>query len=568
MTRQQPALEPPARLLVELLRDEGVDRVFGNPGTTELPLLREVAAAGDLPYVLALQEHSAVSMADGYARGTGRPSFVSLHAAGGLANGLIGMLNALRSRTPMVVLACQQDQRHLAQGPMLSGDLVAMAAPVAHSAEQVNRAEDLPVVVRRAFRRARTAPRGPVFVSVPTDVLRVPARLSLPPRSPLPELGPAPEAARAAGVLAGARRPAIVAGDLVGQDGADAELRALAEELGAAVYPQPMFDAVNADSEHPLTAWPLPPDNAAIHRALAEHDTVFFAGVTIRPHHFRPHSAVPREVTLVQLDTDPAQIARNHPVEVGMVGAMRPTLAAITAEVRARRTPRAAAEAVRRSARTGERQVAQRLAWREESRAAARPAPMHHRAAVQAVADALPESAVVVEEAVSSGPALWRALRIRRPGDYHHTVGDGLGWGVGAAVGLQLAHPTRPVVAVLGDGSAMFGVQGLWSAAAQGAPVVVVVLNNAEYRAVREPANPVEAAGYPGIDLAPPAVRWPLLARSLGLDAVRVQHTARIGPTVRDALNGGRPAVIEVPILGSATERRAATAEAPRRAGG
>ncbi|WP_269858588.1 thiamine pyrophosphate-binding protein [Streptomyces sp. RPT161] len=563
MTRHQPALEPPARLLVDLLRDEGVDRIFGNPGTTELPLIREVAAAGDLPYVLALQEHSAVSMADGYARGTGRISFVSLHAAGGLANGSIGMLNALRSRTPMVVLACQQDQRHLAQGPMLTGDLVAMAAPVAHCAEQVHRAEDLPVVMRRAFRRARTAPSGPVFVSIPTDVLSVPARLVLPPRSPLPELGAAPEAARAAQVLTAARRPAIVAGDLVGQSGADTELRELAEELGAAVYPQPMFDAVNADSEHPLTAWPLPPDNAAIHRVLAEHDIVFFAGVTIRPHHFRPQSAVPEEVVLVQLDTDPAQIARNHPVEVGMVGAMRPTLAAITAEVRSRRTPESAAEAVRRAARTGERLVAQRLAWREESRAAACAAPMRPTAAVQAVADALPESAVVVEEAVSSGPALWRALRIRRPGDYHHTVGGGLGWGIGAAVGLQLAHPARPVVAVVGDGSAMFGVQGLWSAAAQRTPVVVVVLNNAEYRAVREPADPAEAAGYPGIDLVRPAVRWPLLARSLGLDAVRVRHTARIGPAIRDALNAGRPTVIEVPILGSAAEHRAAHTEAP-----
>ncbi|GAA1909829.1 thiamine pyrophosphate-binding protein [Streptantibioticus ferralitis] len=567
MTTYQRSLEPPARLLVDLLRDEGVDRVFGNPGTTELPLIREVAAAGDLPYVLALQEHSAVSMADGYARGTGRPSFVSLHAAGGLANGVIGMLNALRSGTPMVVLACQQDQRHLAQGPMLTGDLVAMAAPVAHCAEQVHHAQDLPVVMRRAFRRARTAPQGPVFVSVPTDVLSVPARLALPPRSPLPELGTAPEADRAAEVLIRARRPAIVAGDRVGQGGADAELRALAEVLGAVVYPQPMFDAVNADSEHPLTAWPLPPDNAVVHRVLAEHDSVLFAGVTIRPHHFRPQSAVPEEVTLVQLDTDPAQIGRNFPVEVGMVGAMRPTLAALAAEVRSRRRPEAAVEAVQRAARIGERLVARRLAWREQSRAAAAAAPMHHRAAVQAVADALPESAVVVEEAVSSGPALWRALRIRRPGDYHHTVGGGLGWGIGAAVGLQLAHPTRPVVAVVGDGSAMFGVQGLWSAAAQQAPIVVVVLNNAEYRAVREPADPEEAAGYPGIDLVRPAVQWPLLARSLGLDAVRVEHTARIAPAIADALRSRRPTVIEVPILGSAAERHPARTEADRRAG-
>ena len=339
---------PPARLLVELLRTEGVDRVFGNPGTTELPLIKELSAS-ELPYVLALQEHAAVAMADGFARAAGQVGFVSLHAAGGLANGTIGMLNALRSQTPVVVMACQQDRRHLAQDPMLTGDLVAMAAPLARSAGQVNRAEDLPVVLRRAFRRARTAPRGPVFVSVPTDVLSEPARLELPPRSALPRLGTAPEIVEAAAVLVAARHPAIMAGDRVGQGGATGELGRLAETLGAVVYRQPMSDALNADFEHPLTAGPLPPDNAAVHAVLAGHDVVLWAGATVRPHFYRQQQLMPRGTRVVQLDTDPEQIGRNFDVEVGMVGAVGPTLAALTAEVIAQRKPAAAEEAAGRA---------------------------------------------------------------------------------------------------------------------------------------------------------------------------------------------------------------------------
>ena len=246
---------------LELLRDEGVDRVFGNPGTTEVPMIEALSGARDLTYTLGVQEQAVVAMADGYARTSGRPSFVNLHAAGGLSNGLIGMLNALRSHTPMVVTAGQQDQRHLVYGPMLSGDLVGLARTAAKSAEQVHRAEDLPIVMRRAFALARTAPAGPVFVSIPSELFGQEGAPAAPVRTAPPGLGVADGVDRAAAVLAAAERPAIIAGDRVGQGGAVGELMELAEVLGAVVVPQPMFDAVNADSEHPLTA-PMPPPPA------------------------------------------------------------------------------------------------------------------------------------------------------------------------------------------------------------------------------------------------------------------------------------------------------------------
>lgn len=547
-----------ADAFLDLLRDEGVDRVFGNPGTTEVPLIEALSVARDLTYTLGVQEHAVVAMADGYARTTGRPSFVNLHAAGGLSNGLIGMLNALRSRTPMVVTAGQQDQRHLAYGPMLSGDLVGLAWSAAKSAEQVHRAADLPVVMRRAFALARTAPAGPVFVSIPSDLFGADAA-PVPARTEPPALGVADGVDRAAAVLAAAERPAIIAGDRVGQGGAVAELTTLAEALGAVVVPQPMFDAVNADSEHPLTAPMPPPLHAKVREALAGHDVVLVAGATIRPHGYTEGGPLPDGVRVVQVDTDAAEIGRNVPAEVGLLGDLAPTLAAL-ADALGGTGPAAVRRAERAAVRAGEigaRQVAERDAWRAAARAAGSGSDerLHPLAAAQLVADALPEGTTAVDEAITTGRPLRRALRLRRPGDFHHTVGGGLGWGIGTAVGARLARTDRPVVALLGDGSAMFGVQGLWSAAHYGTPVTFVVFNNAEYRSPRQDGPGIDPEKLVGLDLTEPSVDWRHLAAGFGIDAVRVTRPQDVAPAVAGATGADRPVLLEIPILGFVSER-------------
>ena len=543
---------------LDLLRDEGVDRVFGNPGTTEVPMIEALSGARDLTYTLGVQEHAVVAMADGHARTTGRPSFVNLHAAGGLSNGLIGMLNALRSRTPMVVTAGQQDQRHLAYGPMLSGDLVGLARSAAKSAEQVHRAADLPIVMRRAFALARTAPAGPVFVSIPSDLFGEDAPAA-PVRTDAPGLGVADGVDRAAAVLAAAERPAIIAGDRVGQGGAVAELMALAETLGAVVVPQPMFDAVNADSEHPLTAPMPPPLHAKVREALAGHDVVLVAGATIRPHGYTPGSPLPDGVRVVQIDTDASEIGRNVPAEVGLLGELAPTLAALDDALRGTgpAAVRLAARAAERAAEIGARQTADRDAWRAAARAAdsGSETQLHPLAAAQLVADALPEGTTAVEEAITTGKLLRRALRMRRPGDFHHTVGGGLGWGIGTAVGARLARADRPVVALLGDGSAMFGVQGLWSAAHYGTPVTFVVFNNAEYRSPRQDGPGIDPEKLVGVDLTDPSIDWPHIAAGFGIDAVRVTRAEDVAPAMADATSAQSPVLVEIPILGFVSER-------------
>lgn len=550
----QPGPVTPLEALLQVLRSEEVDKVFGNPGTTELPFTDALVDAPDLEYILAVQEHSAVSMADGYARATGRVPFVNLHVAAGLANGLIGMLNAKRSRIPMVVTAGQQDRRHLIEDPMLSGDLVGLAGSASKHAVEVQHARDLPIVLRRAFALAANPPNGPVFVSIPMDLLGDNATVAVPPRSPVTSLGAAGGIDRAARILAGAGWPAVVAGDGVGRAGAVDELVAVAEQLGATVYHQPMNDGVNFPGTHPLYAGALAPRNALIRDALAPHDLVFVVGChAFSPHHYTPGPAIPDGVRVVQLDSDPAELGRTFAVELGLVGGIRPSLAELAAELdglvpaaKERIATIGAATAVRRA----------------EASARARdrygPAPLDPAAAAHAVADALPANAVVVDEAITVGVALRPLLRLDRPGSFVHTVGGGLGWGIGAAIGTRMGRPDRPVVAVLGDGCAMFGLQGLWSAARYRVPVAFVVMNNGEYRTLKDTVD--ESGGrsrargrYVGLDLTPPGLDWldwSTAARFFGIEARRVTTAAELHDVIGSvgALSG--PLLLDVPITG------------------
>lgn len=539
----------PAAMVLELLRDEGVDRVFGNPGTTELPLLRELAGVADPEYVLALQEFSAVSAADGYARGTGRPAFVSVHAVPGVSNALIGLNNARRSRTPLVVTAGQQDQRFLRDAPMLGGDLVGLASSSCVTAEEVHTPADLLPLLRRAFARVRRQPSGPAFLSIPMNLLGGDGwsdELALPARIPVPDVGAATTIDQAAAVLTQAERPAILAGDRVGATGAIAELTAVAEALGATVYPQPQYEYVDADSEHPLTA-PSPFfTGTEIAKALTGHDVLLVAGAAIRPQTWTPDRPVPDGTRVVQLDDDPAELGRSYPVEVAMAGAIGPSLAAL-ADALAPGSQARREDVERRAGRVADALVAERTAWRSRAREGlAEAGPVESASAAQAVADALAPGSVVVEEAPTSGPDLRRALVQRDAGDYHNSSGNGgLGWGAGAAVGLSLAHPDRPVVGFLGDGSAMFGVQGLWTAARVGAPVTYVVVDNGGYRAVSDALPP----GFAGTRLG--GVDWAALADSLGLRGTRVERGEEIGPAVAAAQRSGEPSLVVVPIAGA-----------------
>ncbi len=534
-----------ARRLIELAQSDGVDRVFGNPGTTELPLMDELAKVPEFPYYLGLHEGTAVSMADGYARATRRPSFVSLHIAAGLAHGLANMLNARRARTPMVVTVGQQDRRHLIHDPMLGGDLLALAQGAFKDAVEVNQVEDLPTLIRRAFLLSQTAPTGPVMVSIPVDVLEEELDEPLPNRTEVRGLGVAEGVEELAEALLRAGAPAIVAGDGVGRAGAVDDLVELAESLGATVFHEPMYDCVDFPATHPLSAGMLPPVDALIQEKLAKHDVVFLVGShAFSAHYYTDASPIPERTQILQLDEDRAELGRNYPAQVALHGGIGPTVRAITGIV---------------SGRCPEAEARIEAAKQDHAEAPA-PAPtsngerMDPAAAADALVAGLPDGTIMLEEAITTGLEVRRAFAASRPGSYHHSVGGALGWALGAGIGVKMARPDDPVVSVVGDGTAMYTIQGLWSAAHYDVPLVLVVMNNREYAACKRGIDRVVAGSadsYVGMDLTDPEIDFIGLARSLGVEARSADSTEELSTAVSESLASGAPTLIDAAVAGT-----------------
>jgi benzoylformate decarboxylase len=533
-----------ARRLIELAQSEGVDRVFGNPGTTELPFMDELAKVPEFPYYLGLHEGTAVSMADGYARATRRPSFVSLHIAAGLAHGLANMLNARRARTPMVVTVGQQDRRHLIHDPMLGGDLLALAQGAFKDAVEANQVDDLPTLIRRAFLLSQTAPTGPVMVSIPVDVLEEELDGPLPLRTEVRGLGVAEGVEDLAEELLGAGAPAIVAGDGVGRADAVEELVSLAEALGATVFHEPMYDCVDFPASHPLSAGMLPPVDALIQERLSGHDVVFLVGShAFSAHYYTDATPIPERTQVLQLDEDRAELGRNYQARVALHGGIKPTVRAITGIV---------------GGRCPEAEARIEAAKKEKAETVPASAPSAGRMEPAAAADALvaglPDGTIMLEEAITTGLEVRRAFAASRPGSYHHSVGGALGWALGAGIGVKMARPDDPVVAVVGDGTAMYTIQGLWSAARYDVPLVLVVMNNREYAACKRGIDRVVEGGgesYVGMDLTDPEIDFNGLARSLGVEARSANNAQELTKTVSEALSSGAPMLIDAAVAGT-----------------
>ncbi|MBK9178463.1 MAG: thiamine pyrophosphate-binding protein [Acidimicrobiales bacterium] len=539
--------------LLEVLRTEGVRHVFGNPGTTELPLVDALAGADDLRYVLGLQEATVVGMADGYAQATGRPAFCNLHTAAGLGNAIGNLTNARVLGTPLVVTAGQQHEAHLVADPMLSGDLVAMAAPVTKWAHEVRGLGELGTVLRRAFHDVVAPPTGPVFVSLRMSTLDEIGEAEVPPRSAVEHRVVGGALAELAELLTepAPGAVAIVVGDEVSASGAQAAVTALAEALGAPVHGAPLYSTGVFPPTHPLWQGMLPPSAAGIHAALRRYERVLLiGGQAFLVYPYTPGSPVPDEVELLHVSPDPAQLARTHAVRLGVVGDPRATVEALLPHVAARADAGGAADALA-DATTRRHAEIERL----EDTALARygPAPVEPMAAAHALVRALPADTPVVDEAITTGPYVRGFHHSDRPGRYFFCRGGGLGWGMPAAVGVSLAYGGEAVLCVVGDGSALYSPQALWSAAHEGLPVVVAVVNNRRYRilqdALRAREGPAAARDrWPGLELVDPAVDFVALARSLGVDATQVDHAADIGDAVRAALASGRPHLLDVPI--------------------
>jgi benzoylformate decarboxylase len=549
--------------MLDVLAGFGVKYLFGNPGTTELPLMDAMVSERRIQYILGLQEVPVMAMADGYAQASRMPGVVNVHICCGLGNGMGMLYNAYRSNTPLVVTAGQQDQRMLFEEPILWGDMVSAVRPWSKWAAEVGRPEDVPSAVRRAVQVSLTPPTGPVFLAFPVDVQMGEGEMDVsPPFLPDPHVRPAENAlARAAAVLAEARSPVVLVGSRIGEAAAVEELVAVAERLGAPVLHEASTSHGRSSfpSEHPLAAEPLPFWSPDVRRRLSEFDVVLVAGMKLLQQYiFHEPRPIPEHVRLVQVDDDPWELGKNYPLAAAVRGHPKPALAELCSALEQRMGAEQVAAARARGLARGAEHVRRREALRREALAQVERRPMTPLCLMEHLAQILPADVAVVEESpTTTGCYFERVGALRNTSGYFAQRGWALGWGLGCAIGVKLAWPDRPVLALLGDGSAMYGFQGLWTAAHYRIPVTFVITNNREYKILKECAAVLrlpEACGgrYVGLDVDEPAIDYVGLARSLGVSARRIAEPEELREAVRESLTGDVPQLVEVPIAGPA----------------
>ncbi len=544
------------RAFLDLLRQEGVEMVFGNPGTTELPLMDAFAVEHDIRYVLGLQEAALMAMADGYAQASGKLAVLNLHVAPGLGNAMGMLYDAQKAGSPILVTTGQQDLDYVVTEPILWADLPTLARPFVKWAAEVHRVSDLPRLVHRAAKTALAPPTGPVFLSLPGDILKDEGEIDMQaPTRVAPRIrGDAAAVAAAAEILAQAKHPVIYAGDAVAQSHAHAELVELAELLGAPVYAEFVPSRATFPSSHPLFRGATARSQAAVRQALDAHDVLFSVGGDLftwsLPSKVEP---MPPGMRLIHLDTDPWEIGKNYPAEAAILGDPKATLPELTAAIRERMTSGARGAARDRLKTASDVSMAEREALKAKARSLATQTPVQALALLNAIGEMLPRDAVVIEEALSSAPGIRSLIRSDDPQSYFGLRGGGIGWGLPAAIGAKLALPDRPVVALIGDGSAMYTIQALWTAAHYKIPVIIVILNNTSYRilkqrlhALRGHAEQVDA--YVGMELIDPPVDFVGLARSLGVEAQRAKTVHEATDLVAQGLKGNASLLIDVEL--------------------
>ncbi|MCY4343319.1 MAG: thiamine pyrophosphate-binding protein [Gammaproteobacteria bacterium] len=549
------------QVFMDSLMAHGVEAIFGNPGTTENPLLDSLADYPGIRYYTALHEGIAVGAAKGYAQASGKAAVVNLHVAPGLGNGIGMIYGALKGRTPMIVTAGQQDTRLRLREPLLSHDLVAMAAPVTKWSAEPRSADEMAATLRRGFRIASEAPAGPVFIALPVDVMEQETELGAEAPDGLHAHPQAKDSGVAAAVAAllGSSSPAIIAGDDVATAGAHGELAALAERLGAPVWHEPLRSHAAFPSRHPNNQGRIPFEAATIRKALAGHDLVLLVGANlIEELWFDPGPLLPEAATVVHLCESPSRLAFNHRADIGLVGDLRDAMQRITTQcaelggeaaralAQARNEALISAQQVRREA------AAKAMSKIEDVR------PMTPRRALHEISNTLPREAVVVDESITGSLEVATLFDFRGPGDYFSGRGGGIGQGIAAALGVQVAQRDRPVVALSGDGSAMYSVQALWTAAHCHLPVIFVILSNREYRvlklnleAYRHRFNAESNRPYPHMDLANPTLGFVDMARGMGMEGEQVSEPEALTAALRRALAAGKPYLIDVIVSGT-----------------
>ena len=552
--------------LLDQLAVDGIGTVFGNPGTTEENLLDAFREHPDIRYVMTLQESVAGAMADGYARATSQPAVLLLHAVVGVGNAMAMLYQASRSGTPLVVLAGEAPTEFRDLDGFLAADIPRFVEPVTKWATRLAAPNQALRVLRRAIKVAATPPRGPVFIALPMDILELETGETVVPTTFADtRTVPAADAIdRFAAELLSARTPILIIGDGVAVSGAQDELHALSDVIGAPIYGGDFGD-LDASFRHPLFAGLIGHAFGEQTRAVTRPaDVVLAVGTPLFSElfpvalpYFKP------DVRLLQVDLNPWEIAKNFPVTAGAVADPRETLRAVRQRVDelADDSYRAAAAARRQD---WERRLAEQRAERERRYSQLRPddGTLTPAAAMELVVASCPANAIVVDEALTTSDELLHYLRPDDPTQYFLGRGGCIGVGWPSAIGVKLANPDRPVLALSGDGSALYVVQALWTAVRYDLDMVFIVCNNASYRILKVnilhwwASQNVPSAGraFPYMDLDEPHIEWVKLAEGFGATGWAATDEASLRVAMEGAFATAGVHVVDLALTASVAE--------------
>ena len=545
--------------LLEMLKAEGVRFIFGNPGTSEGPIIDILGDYPEFRYILALQESVAVGMGESYARATGAASFVSLHVDSGLANGIALMLDAYNTGTPMVVTSANYDVRKISENKT---DLAELVRPVTKWSVELTHAEQIPSAIRRAFNEANSHPRGPVYVGFTSNALEGTAEMNIVPSHPIfdatrPSLEGIEQAST---LLLGASNPIMMVGDRVSDDGAIDQAVQLAELLGL-----PVYQSRGAEVSFPTTHGQFfgnfslrVADNRAV---LQDVDLVLAVGMDAFEELFYWGDIILKpETKLVHIDPIPGRVGKSEPPDVGIVAHCGLALAELAEAIDGKLSPGDRAEIDRRRVAVISESQRSRQAFEESVSAKWDGKPMSPARMMAELAAAVPDNAVIVDDAISNRAMLRHYFQAHQRGDIRGVRGQSIGGGIGATMGTQCANPDRPVFGIIGDGSAMMTVQGLWTAANDNIPCIFVICNNGMYRVLKVNFNiyqkdVLELPETSGGNLLYSDFGTPFdlasIASSMGVHGERISDPAEIKPAVDRAVASGKPALLDIVIDGS-----------------
>ncbi|WP_328537675.1 thiamine pyrophosphate-binding protein [Streptomyces sp. NBC_00344] len=533
--------------IIEQFLADGIPYMFGNPGTVEQGFLDALEDYDDLQYILTLQETVAAGIADGYARATGRPALLQLHSGVGLGNAIGMLYQAKRGHSPLVVIAGESGVKYEAMDAQMAADLVAMAEPVTKYATRVTDPNSVLRVLRRAMKMAMTPPCGPVFVSLPLDVLDAPNDEPVIPSTFLrTRTAPVrPLVHQAAELLAGAERPIVLVGDGVSASGAQDELVRVAEQLGADIWGAD-FSEVNLDATHPLYRGQLGHMFGEVSAAaVKDADAVLIVGTYVFPEVFPVLSDPFKDgARIVHIDLDGYEIAKNHPVTLGLVADPKATLEVLADELDGRLSEEDRVNAF-------ERLVARR--GEQPGQPADDGSLLGHF--LRELAAHVPDDVMVFDEALTSAGPLNAHLPGRLPGHWFSTRGGSLGVGIPGAIGIKLAHPDKTVIGFTGDGGSMYTFQALYTAVRHNIGAKFVICNNRSYKLLdlnieqywRERGVPEHAHPSP-FDLSDPDLGFSDIARGFGVDALRVDEPGQVAEAVKRMLADDKPFLIDLRI--------------------